>query len=333
MDRLNKELIENNLVLARWENVDESDDELEDNDPKAGSDALEQMKKKKAKQDTNFLSIFEKHYANDPNGHFDKDNDEKKVSKMAASMIASEFLFGNQDTRKLDKKDKEIVQNLLNTCLCDRTGKYQYSILKGNLKELQTKMAGTYDDDDDDEDGNTKLKMTMEQNFEFKVAFSVVAGLQNTVIDEKIHISQIDEVFQACGLTMQEYDLEYVTEYLELDEEENVSYDNLRDAFEQWRLNQLQLPVVKALYNMFIVDKTVPKESEFPRRFVNKNPGEATISHKAIENALNKIMHLHGKSMVTKTDLIAVVDEFTSTGDRKITFSDFCGLFTSMSMA
>ena len=328
MDRQNKEFIENNLVMARWEDENESDDELDDIDTKVGSDLSEQIKYK-TKQDKKFLSIFEKYYEKDSYGHFDKENNEKKVSKISASMIASEFLFGKQDTRKLDKKDKEAIQNLLDTCLSDRTGKYQYSVLKGNINELKTKMTGTYDDETDDK----KLKMTAEQNFEFKMAFSVVAGIQSAVIDEKIHISQIDEVFQACGLTMQEYDLDFVTELLDLDEDENVSYDTLRDAFEQWRLNQLQLPVVKALYNMFIVDKTIPRENEFPVRFMNKNPGEATISHKALENAIKKVVHLHGKNSVSKSELSAVINEITSSADHKITFADFCALFSSMSMA
>ncbi len=328
MDRVNKELIENDLVMARWENEDESDGE-EEFDVSAGAGALEQSKLTKAKQEHKFHKIFEKQYDNDPNGHYDKENGEKKVSKVSASMIASEFLFGKHDTRRLDKKDKEALHNLLDTCLTDRTGKFQYSVLKGNVFDLKTRMTGTYDDGGADK----KLRMSAEQDFEFKVAFSVVAGLQNIVIDEKIHVSQIDEVFQACGLTMQEHDLAYVMELIDLDDEENVSQDSLRDAFESWRLHQLQLPVVKALYNMFIVDKTIPKEREFPQRYMGKDAGEATMSHKALENAINKTMHLHGKSLVSQKELMSVVDEVTSSGDRTITFADFCGLFSSMSVS
>ena len=50
-----------------------------------------------------------------------------------------------------------------------------------------------------------------------------------------------------------------IIESVELDGEGMISYEELRDAYENWRIRQMEIPSVQALFNMLWRTRTFPR--------------------------------------------------------------------------
>ena len=112
-----------------------------------------------------------------------------------------------------------------------------------------------------------------------------------------------------------------------------IAYDDLKDAYEEWRKAQMALPVIQALFNMLVEDKNIPKGNEFPLHYKGKRSGAATIPHRALRNAVNKVMHLHGKhALSSDADIRCLVDELVSDKERKVAFKDFITMFSGLDL-
>lgn len=320
MNREERDAYENEQVVARWEVEDESDDDVDN--LAEGEDARRTAIEMKEKANKQFDKLFTA--ANDEK-HHDLYTGEPKIGRMDAAIVASKFIYG-KSLNKLDKKEKQEINEILNSILCDNAGRYLHSVLKGCLLEDKERLEGKFSE--------TKLiKMTSQQEYEFKIAFSVVVGAKDVVSDEKLSVDQLDDVFMAIGITMQDSDLEYIIESVELDGEGMISYEELRDAYENWRIRQMEIPSVQALFNMFVEDKNISKSKGFPYHFKGKRSGNATIPHRALRNGVNRVMHLHGKmALKNDQDVQCLVNEIASEKDRKVTFEDFCTLFSGLDL-
>ena len=95
----------------------------------------------------------------------------------------------------------------------------------------------------------------------------------------------------------------------------------------------MEIPSVQALFNMFVEDKNISKSKGFPYHFKGKRSGNATIPHRALRNGVNRVMHLHGKmALKNDQDVQCLVNEIASEKDRKVTFEDFCTLFSGLDL-
>lgn len=322
MDREEREAYENEQVVSRWELLDESDDEGADDGKVSGEDARRTALERKEKAEKTFEKLFGD--ANQKEKHHDIYTGEPKIGRMDAAMVSSKFIYG-KSLNKLDKKEKQEINDILNSVLCDNAGRYLYSVLKGCIFEDKERLEGKFSE-------KKLIKMTSSQEYELKTAFSVVVGcVEGVVSDEKLSVDQLDDVFMAVGLTLQDSDLEYIIEKVDLDAEGMIAYEDLREAYEDWRIMQMEIPTVQALFNMLVEDKGITKTQQFPYHYKGKRSGDATIPHRALRNAVNKVMHLHGKLALRNDEEIqCLVNEIASDKERKITFKDFCSMFSGL---
>ena len=320
-----RQAYENEQVVSRWDVDDESDDEGGDDGKEHGEDARRTALEMKCKLSKEFDKIFNIVSKSAEEIHVDTYSKEHKVGRMDAATVAAKFLYG-KSLKKLDKKEKQEVKEILDSLLSDSAGRYQYSVLKGCLFEDKERLEGKFSE-------KKLVKMTMDQEYEFKTAFCLIVGSDDMIVDEKISVDQIEDVFTSIGFTMQDYDLENIINAVDLDVDGMIAYEDLRDAYEEWRKAQMEVPIVQGLFNMLIEDKNITKGSEYPAYYKGKRSGDATITHHALRNVVNKVMHLHGKhALKSDAEVRCLVDEIASEKDRKISFKDFITMFSGLDL-
>jgi hypothetical protein len=261
-----QEALENEQVVARWEQGDESDEDEGGGDTgkmEHGEDARATAMAKKEKDNIKFDDLYNRATASVRDTHVDSDTKRVKASKPAAAIITARWLY-KKEVRALDSKEKQHVVKIIDSMLHDRAGRMHFEVMKGVLFDEKARMNGRYPEE-------RKVKMTPEQDFEYKMAFSVVAGVEEGSIataDTRIDVTQLDEVFMALGLTMQDSDLEQIVNGVELDDDGLIGMDELRESFEAWRIKQIDVDVLQAIFNMLVEEKGITSLKKFPEQYV-----------------------------------------------------------------
>ncbi len=195
-----------------------------------------------------------------------------------------------------------------------------------------------------------ELKMSKAEEFEFRVACSVVIGQEEVSSDHFVPLSCIDDVFLALGYTMQEKDLIYILDHCDVEQrdpfaggadnrgglgavvgdvdgdgEKGVKVDNLMSAFEAFRDDQVMVLKIKAIFNSIIASGALPHSLRSEHK---KAVGSTTIPHESLRNIMNKLLQLSRKDGLTEEETRLLVDEISSRYDRKITLRDFVRIFS-----
>jgi len=179
------------------------------------------------------------------------------------------------------------------------------------------------------------LGMSKDQEFEFRMAFRVIANA-NAPPDFDPHISPpieaiegrlVGDVFLALGFVFQDSDVEELLETSITDKNGNYTLDSLMESFENWKKKQLAIMDLQAIFNGLIRDEQLPKE--FPNSLTIKQAGNITIPITSIRNAINDCLHLDGDARLKDEDCAGLIDEISSFSGKTVSFSDFVEMFRS----
>jgi hypothetical protein len=106
-----------------------------------------------------------------------------------------------------------------------------------------------------------------------------------------------------------------------------IKVDNLLTAFEAFREDQIQLPKLKILFASLVADEVLHHNLQHDRK--SKVVGTSSLSPEALQNAMNKVLGLHGNMQLTLDEVRPLVEEISSRYDRRITFRDFVRIFVA----
>lgn len=261
-----------------------------------------------------------------------------KKKKEKAKQIRVNMII-NGPRHAIANKDMEMsAQEVYYTCLSIKRKKkktdamkqdaYHYSVIQ-EACERHNENMGVEDDDYEDSVEARILCLTKSEEYEFKVAFSVVAGVDEISFFNKVHIGQIEEVFLAIGLTLQTFDLKEIVNNIELDSNDECTCEQLKDAYEIWRRHQIPVSMLKALFNKILKDNRLPLEGSFPVEYKTLNHGTLTLDSQSICNIVNKVQDLSGNSRLKTADIMTTINELKSTKGSGVSFRDFVSIFST----
>ncbi len=242
------------------------------------------------------------------------------------SRIAKSGFFGKSRAKKHIKADD--IREILNFCLKDKVGNFTLDTLTAACYAWRDKGGITYPGEESFDIYLEKhLKMNKEDEFEFRTAFSVVAGSKTISANDTITEDQVDDVMLALGFSFTDEDIETMVMGCDLDSSGNISCDSLLASFEATRDDQIQLKQLKALYCSLIRDGVL--HNNIPHECKGKVVGTTPLMLSVLRNAVNKALMLNGPMALTENEVMPMVEEISASPERKITFEDFVRLFSS----
>lgn len=244
------------------------------------------------------------------------------------SRIAKSGFFGKSRAKKHIKADD--IREILNFCLKDQKGNFTLDTLTAACYAWRDKGGITYPGEESfDTHLEKHLKMNKEEEFEFRTAFSVVAGSKTISIstNDTITEDQVDDVMLALGFSFTDADIATMVMGCDLDSSSKITCDSLLASYEATRDNQIHLKQLKALYCSLIRDDVL--HNNIPHECKGKVVGTTPLMLSALRNAVNKALMLNGPMALTENEVMPMVEEISASPERKISFEDFVRLFSS----
>lgn len=314
---------EREKTLQRWENVDELQEEEESSysgffDEVDSSGKMENDKALLVAAFDSVSGILEEKFLN-----------RVKAAKFILNLAATGF-FGSSGKKRHMHADS--IKEVLAITLANKNKTYSFDALSAACFSYRDKTTVMQlGEEVFDEELEKELKLSKDEEFEFRVACSVVIGQVDVGADDSVPICDVNDVFLALGYTMQDSDLVFILDRCEVSSEDSgsVKVDSLLAAFEHFRDVQVPLHKLKTIFNSMVADETLHHnlKSDHKRKAV----GSTGLPHVAIRNVLNKTLQLHGSMALDMDATMLVVEEITSRSDRKITLRDFVRIFVTQS--
>jgi hypothetical protein len=331
MDLSEKESIRCELVLQRFESVDFGDDLLQvdggcrivdpfdvstwQNEARAEYEALKR--------------IFEV-----LSGHPFEDCVDSPARIALSKLDAIKFLtrvakmgfFGSHTSTRTEVNTAEI-KDMFKDALVSKQGTYTFHSLSAVCYSYRDKSGLKLPGDDPYEHELEKvLKVSVDQEFRFRTAFSVIAGTQKCRETDEIPIDRVGMVFHALGFSVTDDQLKIITKDMELEPcGTKVKVDSLYAMYEQWHDDQLKVNTLKAIYNMLVREGTINSKIAVEHR--SKIVGLTPLPHSSIRNSLNKILKLNGTLALTNDEIRGMLGYISSSTDLRITLMDFIKMF------
>ena len=342
--------IEREKVLQRFE--DENGDDLLNDDGTIISVFDRDTWSSEMEEEEKFLcnvfdELVEQRRTKEEGESADKDKDKKKRKKTKRK-------FGYQDETKntLDRSNasrffcrvgnqrffvkgnkpsalkSDDVRELLRLCLPTSDMRYTYDSLSAACYAWRfTSVAQLPGEDPYDGELEKELKMSKEEEFNFRVAFSIIADKDTCSLDDAISEDDLADVFYAIGYTVQDSDVEALRNLCEISDDGMILVDSALQAYESWRDDQLQLKTLKAVFNTLIADKHIHRN--IPDAYKNKVVGRTELDIHAMREVLNSVGGASGAEKMSKDEVFDIVGELSSKVGRSVSLQDFIRLFNT----
>lgn len=260
----------------------------------------------------------------------EKSDEKPKMNSSEAAVFFSRISHSNFFAKA--NKPKELkpddVKELLHLCLPTADMKFTYDALSAACYAWRsTSSAQLPGEDPYDIELERELKLSKDEEFRFRVAFSVIAGKEDISPHDMIEEDSLVDVFSAQGYSMQPADMEYIQNLCEIGEDGMINVDSALQAYELWRDDQLQLTTLKAIFNTLVADEKLHKG--IPDGYKNKVVGRTELSINALRRILNSVLSNSGADKLTNDEVFDIAGEISSSINRTVTLQDFVRLFNT----